>query len=240
MAENRENPSESVRTLNLLVQQNGAHCVAEALQVSEDALRDLRDGNVEMDDATEADLGRLCESVESGLEFIGSVGAGPADDTPAIVGVDLDGDGEYDVELAGVEMVAPTQSWGEEIERKRISLRSAKALALISQFRLGVKYQESVAALGLVTQIELALISFFPGVGARTRRGLGRGEARPGDRTQVGQAALGGTGAGEGIRGAERGLEPVGGPPQGERERAVPAYASGGGRHAGADADGRG
>ena len=84
-------------------------------------------------------------------------------------------------------MVAPTQSWGEEIERKRISLRSARALALISQFRLGVKYQERVAALGLVTQIELALISFFqesapePGVawdGERRAREIERRLAR--------------------------------------------------------------
>ena len=161
MAENRENPAESVRTLSLLVEQNGIPWVAEAQQVGEDPFLDMLDDNVEMDDATEANLMRLCDSVESGLEFIGSVGACPAGDTTAIVGVDLDGDGEYDVELAGVGMVAPTQSRGEEIERKRISLRSARALALTSQFWLGMKYQERVAALGLVTQIELALISVF-------------------------------------------------------------------------------
>ena len=57
------------------------------------------------------------------------------------------------------------------MERKRESLRSARALALITQFRLGMPYREYLAALGMVTQVELALISFFresvpePGVG---------------------------------------------------------------------------
>ena len=69
----------------------------------------------------------------------------------------LDGDGE----LAGVGVVSPGMGWAEEMERKRVSLRSARALALITQFRLGMSYQEHVAALGLVTQVELALISFF-------------------------------------------------------------------------------
>ena len=74
MAENREYPAESVRTLSLLVEQNGIPWVAEAQQVGEDALLDMLDDNVEMDDATEANVTKLCGSVESGHEFIGSVG----------------------------------------------------------------------------------------------------------------------------------------------------------------------
>ena len=47
------------------------------------------------------------------------------------------------------------------LERKRQSLRNARALAVMTQFRLGMTYQEQLAALGLVTQIELALIHTF-------------------------------------------------------------------------------
>ena len=57
--------------------------------------------------------------------------------------------------------LSPGASWSEDMDRKRLSLRSARALAVLTQFRLGMDYQDVVASLGLVTQIELALISFF-------------------------------------------------------------------------------
>ena len=38
-------------------------------------------------------------------------------------------------------------------------LRNARALAVMTMFRLGMSYEEKVAALGLVSQIELALIA---------------------------------------------------------------------------------
>ena len=78
-----------------------------------------------------------------------------------VVGVDLDGDGRADLPLVGVGLVKPGVSWTEEIEQKRVALRSARALALMSQFPLGISYQRHVASVGLVTQIELALISFY-------------------------------------------------------------------------------
>lgn len=49
-----------------------------------------------------------------------------------LVAVDLNGDGTADVELAGVGMLTPKPSWTEEQERKSISLRSARAIAMIT------------------------------------------------------------------------------------------------------------
>ena len=65
------------------------------------------------------------------------------------------------MELVGLGVLSPGASWSEDMDRKRLSLRSARALAVLTQFRLGMDYQDVVASLGLVTQIELALISFF-------------------------------------------------------------------------------
>ena len=49
----------------------------------------------------------------------------------------------------------------DEQDKRRIALRNARALAVMTMFRLGMTYEEKVAALGLVSQIELALISYF-------------------------------------------------------------------------------
>ena len=40
-------------------------------------------------------------------------------------------------------------------------MRNTRALAVMTMFRLGMTYEEQVAALGLVSQVELALISYF-------------------------------------------------------------------------------
>ena len=55
----------------------------------------------------------------------------------------------------------PGQGWQEEQGRKLVSLQNARSLAVMTTFRLGMDYQEQVAALGLVTQIELAIIARF-------------------------------------------------------------------------------
>ena len=96
--------------------------------------------------------------VERGVSERGAAAGGVMQ---PMVGVDLDGDGRADVPLGGVGLVSPGMSWTEEIEQKRIALRSARAPVLMSRFRRGMSYQEHVAAVGLVVQIELALISFY-------------------------------------------------------------------------------
>ena len=78
-----------------------------------------------------------------------------------VVAFDLDGDGKPDVELPEMGLAARDVGWIENMEQKRKSLRANWLLAMMTQFRLNMTYQEHVAALGLVTQIELALIGFF-------------------------------------------------------------------------------
>ena len=77
------------------------------------------------------------------------------------LGVDLDGDGVADVSLAQMVSGRPGVGWKDEQDKRRVSLRDSRALAVMTMFRLGMTYEEQVAALGLVSQIELALISYF-------------------------------------------------------------------------------
>ena len=78
-----------------------------------------------------------------------------------VMGIDLDGDNIADVSLAGMVSGRPGVGWKDEQDKRRIALRNARALAVMTMFRLGMTYEEKVAALGLVSQIELALISYF-------------------------------------------------------------------------------
>ena len=78
-----------------------------------------------------------------------------------VMGIDLDGDNIADVTLAGMVSGRPGVGWKDEQDKRRIALRNARALAVMTMFRLGMTYEEQVAALGLVSQIELALISYF-------------------------------------------------------------------------------
>ena len=90
----------------------------------------------------------------------------PAEAAPSVspaghvAGVDMNRDGTANARPIGLVPVGGHQLSPSQ-ERKRQSLRNARALAVMTQFRLGMNYQEQLAALGLVTQIELALISHF-------------------------------------------------------------------------------
>ena len=76
--------------------------------------------------------------------------------------VDYNGDGVPPVRSAALAPVSVVPSGlSASDERKRQSLRNARAFAVMTQFRLGMNYQDQLAALGLVTQIELALIHSF-------------------------------------------------------------------------------
>ena len=84
------------------------------------------------------------------------VGSVPAQ----VVGVDIDQDGKPDA--YGIDLSSrPGMSWMEQQERRRMSLRNAHAMATMTQYRIGMTHLETVTALGLVTQIELALITCF-------------------------------------------------------------------------------
>ena len=158
--------------LRALISQLGPVMVAEHLGVDEAALTLLADGQAELDQEAAQNLAHLLSVLGDAV----SVAPGADEDLPpllppddgsvngveCVVTLDLDGDGAADVELAGVGLTpANDRHWADSVEQKRMSLRSARALAMSTQFRLGMDYQETVAALGLVTRIELALIMFF-------------------------------------------------------------------------------
>ena len=79
-----------------------------------------------------------------------------------MVAVDLDQDGSPDAVVYGIDLSSrPGMAWMEQQERRRMSLRNAHALAIMTQYRIGMTHLETVTSLGLVTQIELALITYF-------------------------------------------------------------------------------
>lgn len=82
-------------------------------------------------------------------------------DREYVLAVDLDGDGKPDFEVPGIHQVARGENWSERTERRRRSLWSARSLAMMTQFRLGMSEEERVAAVGFVTQVELVLILGF-------------------------------------------------------------------------------
>ena len=102
--------------------------------------------------------GALPEAPEAGAIVVRNVSQVPSE---LALGVDLDGDGLADVSLSAMVSGRPGVGWKDEQDKRRVSLRNSRALAVMTMFRLGMTYGEQVAALGLVSQIELALISYF-------------------------------------------------------------------------------
>ena len=95
------------------------------------------------------------------------LGAGGETEAPVIgsvpgqvIDVDIDQDGKPDAYGIGVSSRSG-MSWMEQQERRRMSLRNAHAMATMTQYRIGMTHLETITALGLVTQIELALITYF-------------------------------------------------------------------------------
>ena len=163
MAESAERVETVWERLRTVERMFGGVQTAEALGVTPDVLMSLLAGEVEMEPEVMSQLDLMCGGVENATDFVGieafpdgQVGGGEV-----VVAVDIDGDGRPDLELGGVGLVTRSESWTEELDRKRVSFRSARSLALMTQFRLGMPYQQHVAALGLLAQVELALIMFF-------------------------------------------------------------------------------
>ncbi len=163
---------EAAAAVRRLAEVMGAERLMGMLGVEREAFEALLEGRVEMTQGMVDRMVSLCNKMEQfgALGDGTATGAGPGpgrfslapgreegrEDELLDVGVDLDQDGVVDIRLG---LVSPR--WSEGEERKRLSLRSARGLAVMTQFRLGITWQESVAAFGLVTQIELALIAYF-------------------------------------------------------------------------------
>ena len=150
--------TESVERLSNLVGVMGPGPAATWLDLGEEDVLLMSKGDLTMSEEIAARVERVCEKVS---DFDpGGIEGMRVDATAPVMALDVDGDGVADVDMA---IMAGTRgmSWASEMDKKRVNLRSNWALAVATQFRIGLTYQEHVAALGLVTQIELALIAYF-------------------------------------------------------------------------------
>ena len=151
-----------MRQLEALVWGMSPGAVAEALGVTEVQLAEIREGRMALAPGMMEEMGRMSGSVGDAVGWL-EIDPAPVGDgmLEGMVGVDVDGDGEMDVVFPVVGAVSTGEGWDEWMERKRVSLWTSRSLALMTQFRMGMRHDEQVAALELVTRIELALISAF-------------------------------------------------------------------------------
>ena len=83
------------------------------------------------------------------------------DDEPVeTVGIDMDGDGKDDV-VVNIVQARPGATWTDEQRMLREGMRRSLAFAQMSRFRVDMTHQEYVSSLGVVTRLELGLISWF-------------------------------------------------------------------------------
>ena len=76
-----------------------------------------------------------------------------------LVGLSLMRESERPSEEVPAEVLSSRSwNWGEHLDERRASLRAMHHLAMVTQYRLGVRYQGQLAMMGLVAKIELALI----------------------------------------------------------------------------------
>ena len=144
----------------------GTEAVAENLGLRSDELLQVMAGDRgllgdELTELRELAIRALGEYADEYLEAPPELVAEVEDEPPPErVGMDLDGDGEPDVYVNVVRGVRGN-SWSDEERALRDSLRRSLAVAQMSRFRVNMSHIEFVSALGNVTKIELALISWF-------------------------------------------------------------------------------
>ena len=146
------------RQLKLLVGSLGMYMVVQNLGINEETVLKYRDGELPIESSLGDDIEDMYERMKKLVPLIED------DDgvtSEMALGVDLDNDGKIDIDLEDIGLSTRDVTWNENMELRRQSLHANHSLAMMTQFRLGIPYQQKIAALGMVTQIELALISFF-------------------------------------------------------------------------------
>ena len=144
--------------LDLLVRAMGEDPVRETLDVSGEDWESILSGGMELDDRLLARLETMIEAMDQAVEWCDEEddGEGASED---IGGVELDEGSERPSEEVPAEALSSRSwNWGEHLEERRASLRAMHHLAMVTQYRLGVRYQGQLAMMGLVAKIELALI----------------------------------------------------------------------------------
>ena len=181
--------ADTVSRLHALVGQFGPAGVAEGLGIDEEMLYGMMSGKREMERGMEERFALLCGSLGDAVDWsVGGVGAIAVMD---VVGGGVAGGEEVEVaegvyhdpvagavedftallEVSPVGVPAPGITWTEAQARKLENLWAARDLAFMSQVALGLDEMEVLYAMGLVNQIELALIMLFrQSVPDRSRR----------------------------------------------------------------------
>ena len=144
--------------LDLLVRAMGEDPVRETLDVSGEDWESILSGGMELDETLLARLETMIEAMDQAVEWWDEEddGEGVPED---VGGVELDEGSERPSEEVPAEALSSRSwNWGEHLEERRASLRAMHHLAMVTQYRLGVRYQGQLAMMGLVAKIELALI----------------------------------------------------------------------------------
>ena len=130
----------------------------ETLDVSGEDWESILSGGMELDDRVLARLETMIEAMDQAVEWWDEEddGEGASED---VGGVELDEGSERPSEDVPAEALSSRSwNWGEHLEERRASLRAMHHLAMVTQYRLGVRYQGQLAMMGLVAKIELAMI----------------------------------------------------------------------------------
>ena len=157
---------EGVELLRQLVRDFSVRTLAEKTGIAEGVLVECHLGVRDLDDGVLAELLAFERDRPAGSAG-GDAGEEEWEDEEGdpddgyVFAVDMDGDGVADFEIPGVKRVVKGEKWSEMMERRRRSLWSARSLALMTQFRLGMTEEEQVVAVGFLTQVELVLIMGF-------------------------------------------------------------------------------
>ena len=148
--------------LDLLVGAMGEAPVRETLDVSGEDWELILSGEMKLDETMLAHLETMTGAMGQAVEWWDEVedeeddGAGAPED---IGGVELDEESERPSEDVPAEALSSRSwNWGEHLEERRASLRAMHHLAMVTQYRLGVRYQGQLAMLGPGTK------SFFRSV----------------------------------------------------------------------------
>ena len=159
--------------LDLLVRAMGEDPVSETLDASGEDWESILSGGMELDDRLLARLETMIEAMDQAVEWWDEEDDGEG--APEVVGgVELD---EGSEEVPAEALSSRSWNWGEHLEERRASLRAMHHLAMVTQYRLGVRYQGQLAMMGLVAKIEVALI--FEGRARDSSPPFPAGKGRP-------------------------------------------------------------
>ena len=119
----------------------------ETLDVSGDEWESILSGGMELDGRLLARLEKMVEAMDQAVEWWDEVEdeendeEGPSEE---VGGVELE-EGSERLQVEVPAEALSSRSWGEHLEERRASWRAMHHLAMVTQYRLGVRYQGQLA-----------------------------------------------------------------------------------------------